>query len=79
MTSPIYIHVKRSVKEKLPEKANKYFVYKKYDGHYYEVKSTAYFSKIFKLFTRLSKNTTHWLEEVTLEEYLKELGLTVKK
>lgn len=72
MTHPIF--VKRSVKEKLPEKRGRYLFCSKKGNKYYcdydpkDIDDYAWFSSLHK----------YWLEEVELEEYLREINYNNK-
>lgn len=74
------IFVPRSVKEKLPEKNGVYICECEYHSESAEGGIIVYHEEIFVHGAFLLKfgndyEVTHWLEEMSLEEYLKELGL----
>lgn len=67
------IYIKRSVKEKLPTKDGIYHIY-----HNNEIPDTEFYSVTTQKWYDYENYITHWLEEVPLEEYLKEIGLEIK-
>lgn len=72
------IYIKRSVKEKLPEVGGTYFVTD--PNQFADDKTAARFSIHRNNWFNGSDtiHPSHWLEQVPLEEYLKEIGLEIK-